>query len=357
MGMQTTINPNETPNNSDNTIINEPSDNDDNSTLNNGDDELGTDDDLTVGDDEGNDEDPNKKGNDEDDAQDDGNEDGEEDDDSEVEIPEKFKTKDGQLNLKALSKYIKDSDTNFTQLSQKNSDLEKKQQELQEKANLADALQKQQDELAKQYGFNDFNAMQERQRQLQADTQMAQFTANCYNEYIALCEDPQGMRDILLKYSQNPTQELAQTISAEFPADVHFQVGQKVAGYKQQLALYNQQQERAKNAKEAEEHINNVVTTYGDYFKNKEFTNFYGLAFQYIGTDLDPEKFFPAMDALKKSWIAEYEAEQKAKKENEDAINNLQNLNPKTNPKQKINQVDLDKLSGAELSKAISELI
>ena len=355
--MQTTINPNETPNNSDNTIINEPSDNDDNSTLNNGDDELGTDDDLTVGDDEGNDEDPDKKGDDEDDAQDDGNEDGEEDDDSEVEIPEKFKTKDGQLNLKALSKYIKDSDTNFTQLSQKNSDLEKKQQELQEKANLAETLQKQQDELAKQYGFNDFNAMQERQRQLQADTQMAQFTANCYNEFIVLCEDPQGMRDILLKYSQNPTQELAQAISAEFPADVHFQVGQKVAGFKQQLALYNQQQERARNAKEAEEHINNVVTTYGDYFKNKEFTNFYGLAFQYIGTDLDPEKFFPAMDALKKSWIAEYVAEQKAKKENEDATNDLQNLNPKTNPKQKTNQVDLDKLSGAELSKAISELI
>lgn len=355
MGMQTTINPNETPNNSGNTIINEPSDNDDNSILDGGDDGLGQEDDLTVDDGEGNEEDPNKQG-DEDDAGNDGN-DEDEDDNSEVEIPEKFKTKDGQLNLKALSKYIKDSDTNFTQLSQKNSDLEKKQQELQEKANLAETLQKQQDELAKQYGFNDFNAMQERQRQLQADTQMAQFTANCYNEFIALCEDPQGMRDTLLKYSQNPTQELAQTISAEFPADVHFQVGQKVAGFKQQLALYNQQQERARNAKEAEEHINNVVTTYGDYFKNKEFTNFYGLAFQYIGTDLDPEKFFPAMDALKKSWIAEYVAEQKAKKENEDATNDLQNLNPKTNPKQKTNQVDLDKLSGAELSKAISELI
>lgn len=366
MGANSTIinQPSTQTNNSEVTITAEPSLDDDNSIVEAVQAELGLDDDATVDNgkeenkDNENDEKKEDEDNKEENPEDKTNDDEElEDDGKEVEIPEKFKTKDGNLNLKAISKYIKDSETNFTQLSQKNSELEKKQSELQEKATLAEALQKQQDELAKQFGFTDFNAMQKRQQELQVNTQIASFEANSYAEYLALCEDPQGTRDLLIKYAQNPTPELAQLIDEAFPVDVHKKVATAVAGFKNQLASYNQEQEKARNIKEAEEHIENVVKNYADWFKNKEFTNFYGLAFQYIGTDLDPQKLFPAMLALKNSWIEEYKAEIAAKKENQEAINQLQQLNPNSQTKNKPTNVDLNNISQSELDKLVGEYI
>ena len=281
-----------------------------------------------------------------------------EDDDAEVEIPEKFKTKDGNLNLKALSKYIKDSETYNTQLSQQKAELEKKQDELKAKVELAESLEKQQDEMAKKFGFQDFSAMQKRQQEIQYNNQLAQYCSNCYMDYVSLCENPNDVKDLLMRYSQNPTKELGDLIGEEFPPEVHIQVGEKIAEFKNQLAMYHQQQERIKNEALAKEHINNVVSNYGEWFKNKEFAQVYALAFQYLGTDLDPAKMFPAMQQLKDSWIREYQASLDAKKQNDNDIDTLQNLSPngkavQTQPK----IVDIDKLSPAELDKAVGQLV
>lgn len=326
----------------------EPS-NDDNSILDEISNELTNDENTAVGKDDV-----------EDDADDENKQDDIiEDDDAEVEIPEKFKTKDGNLNLKALSKYIKDSETYNTQLSQQKAELEKKQDELKEKIELAENLEKQQDELAKKFGYQNFSAMQQRQQEIQLNNQLAQYSANCYAEYVSLCDNPNEVRDLLMQYAQNPTQELANVIGEEFPAEVHRQVGEKIAGFKNQLAMYQQQQERAKSEELAKEHINNVVNTYGEWFKNKEFAQVYALAFQYLGIDLDPAKMFPAMQQLKDSWIREYQASLDAKKQNDDAVNTLQGLSPNgkaiQQPQQKI--VDIDKLSPAELEKAVGQLV
>lgn len=331
----------------------EPSNNDDNSILDAISNELTDDNDTAVKQDDVND-DANDNVDDNDKQEDDIIE----DDDAEVEIPEKFKTKDGNLNLKALSKYIKDSETYNTQLSQQKAELEKQQEELKSKVELAENLEKQQDEMAKKFGFQDFSAMQKRQQEIQYNNQLAQYCSNCYMDYVSLCENPNDVKDLLMRYSQNPTKELGDLIGEEFPPEVHIQVGEKIAEFKNQLAMYHQQQERIKNEALAKEHINNVVSNYGEWFKNKEFAQVYALAFQYLGTDLDPTKMFPAMQQLKDSWIREYQASLDAKKQNDNDIDTLQNLSPngkavQTQPK----IVDIDKLSPAELDKAVGQLV
>lgn len=362
LGLNTaTINQNqELPNNSA-TVATEPS-NDDNSFYDAIQAELGEDEDLTVEDDEdkpSNDDgkekkEPENKNEGKDDAEDVADDDG-----SEVEIPEKFKTKDGNLNLKALSKYIKDSETNNTQLRQKISDFEKNQASLQEKADLADTLQKQQDELAKQFGFENYTSLQERQKAIQKQSQIATFEANAYAEYLALCENPQEMRDTLIKYASNPNdQTLIDIINEGFPIEAHKNVAMKSQQFQTELAQHNLQLEREATKKEAEAHINSVVAEYGDWFKNKEFANVYALAFQYLGIDLDPQKMFPAMEALKNSWIEEYKAQIQAEKENEDAIEGLQSLSPNSKQKPEINtKVDLNKISQKELDNLVGQLI
>ena len=360
LGLNTaTINQNQgLPNNSA-TVATEPS-NDDNSIYDAIQAELGNDEDLTVDDeedkpseDDGKEKEPEKKEEGKGEAEED------EDDGAEVEIPEKFKTKEGTLNLKALSKYIKDSETNNTQLRQKISDFEKNQASLQEKADLADTLQKQQDELARQFGFENYGLLQERQKLIQKQSQIATFEANAYAEYLALCENPQEMRDTLIKYASNPNdQTLIDIINEGFPIEAHKNVAMKSQQFQSDLAQHNLQLEREATKKEAEAHINSVVAEYGDWFKNKEFANVYALAFQYLGIDLDPQKMFPAMEALKNSWIEEYKAQIQAEKENEDAIEGLQSLSPNSKQKPEINtKVDLNKISQKDLDNLIGQLI
>lgn len=336
----------------------EPSFSDDNSIADAIEQELGVDDETTV--DEGNQDNDKPVENQDDgtmpkkDASEGDGEDNEEDEPTEVEIPKKFKNKDGSLNIQKLANSYKALEP----LINEKSEWEKQKLDLEGKAQIAEQLTKQQDELAKQFGFDSFDALKAKQQEMQTNTQMATFEANVYANYLSLCENPQEVRDLLIQYAQNPSKGLKDQINELFPIEVIEKVAEDRASFKNQLAIQKQQQDRAVNAKRAEEHINNVVTEYKDWFENKEFANVYALAFQYLGIDLDASKMFPAMQALKDSWIKDYENSKATKLENDDAVKVLEGLSPNSTqkPKSTLN-VDINTIEPDKLDKLIGDLV
>lgn len=277
-----------------------------------------------------------------------------EDNEEVIEIPEKFKDKDGNVDLVKLAKAYKDLEPVVNQKA----DLEKEKINLEKELNDTKAVKQQQDEMAKLYGFNSFEEMKSYQKELQQNTQLAQVEANAYAEFLNVCDDPVAVRQLLIAYAQNPTQELLAEIEDLFPADVNKRVGEFLAMQKAELRKQNDNMLYQEEAQKAQAFLENVTQEHKELFQNKAIVNLFGEAFLKYGTDLDMNKFVGYVDALKQSFIAEFIAEQGKTKENDDAIKKLEDLSPNTKtvvstPK----NVDLNKIDNKQLSEYVSNLI
>ncbi len=275
-------------------------------------------------------------------------------DDEVIEIPEKFKDKDGNVDLKKLAKAYKELEPVVTQKA----NLEREKETLQKQADEAKEFRLQQDELAKSYGFKNIDELKTYQQEVKNTTKMAEFEANAYAEHLERCDDPVGVRQLLIAYAQNPTKELLAEIEDIFPADVNKKVGEVLAVQKAEFQQQNANLAYQEEATKAEAFLQEVTTTHKELFQNKAIVNLFGEAFLKFGTNLDMNKFKGYVDDLKQSFIAEYVSEQGQKNENNEALKTLEGLSPNTKtvvstPK----NVDLNKIDDKKLSEYVSNLI
>ena len=225
--------------------------------------------------------------------------------------------------------------------------------ELKQKADLAEALQKQQQEIAELYGFENVDALRSYQNQQKVDKDLANFVANEYARHLDLVEFPDEMKTLLLQYKQSPDSELLKTIKAEFPLDVIEDVAVKINGYKGQLenikhqALEQQEIERAGN------YLKETIAKYDDdrYFRNEEFKGIYTELFKAFGTDLNTDYTIDMIEKYVQSRIAQHEKSKSTKKENDKATDNLGGLN---NEAFNGGQKSVLDMTPEELSKALS---
>lgn len=225
--------------------------------------------------------------------------------------------------------------------------------ELKQKADLADKLQKQQQEIADLYGFENVEALNSYQSQKRVDKDLANFVADEYAKHLDFVEFPDEMKTLLLQYKQNPDSELLKTIKAEFPLDVIEDVAVKINGYKGQLeqvkyqALEQQEMERAGN------YLKETIAKYDDdrYFRNEEFKGIYTELFKAFGTDLNTDYTIDMIEKYVQSRIAQHEKSKSTKKENDKATDNLGGLN---NEAFNGGQKSVLDMTPEELSKALS---
>jgi hypothetical protein len=277
--------------------------------------------------------------------------DGEAADDKNIEIPEKFKNKDGSLNIEAFSKSFRDYEVKNTKLSQELAEVKKQAEQLA-------AVKTQQEEVAKLYGFDTVEAMDAYNKQVQQSTQLAQIEANEYAQYLKQCEYPNEVRNLLIQYAQNPSKELMESIEAEFPLGVIKQVAESMAVKKGQLAAQMQQAQLEQHKASVKNYLEDVIVKYEAEFKNPEFVSLFGEAFKALGAQLNADFFIEKLYGLKKSWIKEYEAQKAAQLENNEDIAKISSLGPNgtkaTNAKY---NVDLDKISDSKLNELVRELV
>lgn len=219
----------------------------------------------------------------------------------------KFKTQDDLIKA-------------YTSLEQNQGKKAKEFAELKQKAELVDSLQKQQQEIAELYGFENVEALKSYQNQKKVDKDLANFVADSYAKHLNQCEYPDEMKALLLQYKQNPDSDLLATIKNEFPIDVIEQVAVDINGYKGQLDNIRHQALEQQEIERAGEYLRENIAKYDDerYFKNASFQEIYTELFKAFGTDLNTDYTIQQIEKYVQSRINQYEKAKTMKKENSD---------------------------------------
>lgn len=200
--------------------------------------------------------------------------------------------------------------------------------ELKQKADLADTLQKQQQEIAELYGFENVEALKSHQNQLKVDKDLASFVADEYAKHLNKCEYPDEIKNLLLQYKQNPDSELLASIKAEFPLDVIEEVAVNIKDYKGQLESIKHQALEKQEIERASNYLKETIAKYDDdrYFKNDEFKAIYTELFKAFGTDLNTDYTVEMIEKYVQSRINQHEKSKSMKKENDNITDSLGGL-------------------------------
>ena len=190
-----------------------------------------------------------------------------------------------------------------------------------------DKILQHQEELAHVYGFDSAAELEAYSQQLQADNDVAAFTADEYLKNINECEFPDEMRGLLLKYKQNPTPDLLNMIEEEFSNSIIKNVAQNVALFKGQLANQKQQALEEQQMAAAREYLDDVTKKYSDYFKDEAFRNIYADLFKAYGPDLKTDYVVDLLEKYAQSRISQYQKNEALKKENATSTDSFEGLN------------------------------
>ena len=260
-------------------------------------------------------------------------------------IPEQFLNQDGTVNVDDLLK----SYNELQPLADEKAKWEQEKTELQKQADYAKQIQEQALLQAQNLGYQNTE-------EYALITEIAGATANEYSKYLHTVEEPDKVRGLLALYSKNPTPELLERIEDEFSVDIVKNVSVLAERTKNQI-LQQQQEQRYETIKqEAETFVQNSIKDFPDWFKIPEFTNFFADALRVKGDRFETAAFIKHLENLKEYFRKEFIAEQNAHKENNEELDNLKNLTPKS-IQQNTSSKNIDDYSPEELDKAISELV
>lgn len=271
--------------------------------------------------------------------------------DNTLNVPDKFKDKDGNVNLENLLK-------SYTALEQKQStdsaNWQKERAELLKSKEQLDEINRLKEENAKKAGYA--SALEMTQSQ-----EITNFEANEYAKYLQDCEEPEVVRQMLINYVNNPSQELMQEIELEFAPEVNKRIA--IQTYKKKQEFETQKQEFASTQKmtNIENIISQSVDSNEELFGYEPFKKLFVNTLQKYGDNFTFEDAKALMDTvveLKDLFQKEFETKAGAKIENDKATDKLANItgsNSAHNTKQE--QVSLNDLSEAEMLKVIRQLI
>lgn len=199
--------------------------------------------------------------------------------DNTIQCPDKFKNKDGSINVENLVKSYTELESNS---SQQKASWEKEKAELQKAKDQLDQFQKQQEESAKQAGFNSSQEMQNMYELVNTE-------ANEYYKYIGQTDDPERVTGMLQDYINNPTLEKKTDIELEFSPEVIRNV--TIATERRRYQLEQQFQQNAQTAEMAkiENTIQQLCEKHNDILQDEKVKDFVVKQFTKYGSALDFE--------------------------------------------------------------------
>lgn len=272
--------------------------------------------------------------------------------DNTIECPDKFKNEDGSINVQNLLKsYI-----GLEPIVNQKATLEKENAELLKAKSQLDEMQKQQEQNAKQAGFNSALDMQQ-------TYQVAQFEANEYRKYLQYLDDETraNVQSLLYQYSNNPSSEIMKEIEVEFAPEINkhiaiqkFQIEQQFEAEKNKIA------ETAKMSN-IENVISKSVEANNKLFDYEPFKNLFINTLNKFGdrfTYEDSEALMNTVVALKNLFEEEFKANVASNNANNDATDKLASISGQGSAlSDSVDNIDLNKISSTQLDKLLDKYI
>lgn len=268
-------------------------------------------------------------------------------DNTQDECPEKFKNKDGSIDVQKLAKSYKELEPLINQKAE----LEKTNAELLKYKEQVEKEEKQRQEQAQKAGYNSAEDMQ-------LEYEIASFTANKYAQYLNQCEDPAVVKNMLIDYMNNPTPEALEEIELEFSPNVirtvSAQAERAKINYEQQVAM---QQQTAKMTT-IEGTISQLCEKYNDLLQDEETKQLLVDSIQKYGENFtfeDGDRLLTYISKIKDAQKAEKDA--KLKEANSKQTDKLAGISGSNSAPPAQSEPDISKMSQAELEKYLAKFI
>lgn len=194
-----------------------------------------------------------------------------------TECPEKFRNKDGSVNVENLVKSYKELESNS---SQKQTEWEKERAEHQKVKEKLDSLNKIQEEQARQSGFDSHQDMQNAY-------ELVSLEANEYYKYINETDDPVAVTKMLQEYLQFPSDEKLRDIELEFSPVVIREVAKATERRKIQLEQQSQQFAQTTEMTKIENTIQQLCEKHNEILQDSNVKDFVVSQFTKFGANLD----------------------------------------------------------------------
>jgi hypothetical protein len=262
------------------------------------------------------------------------------------ECPDKFRDKNGKVDVNKLAKSYKELEP----LLQEKATWEKERAELLKAKETLDKQREQYEQSAIDRGYSSAQDMEMAQALISLE-------ANEYAKYLHLTDDPEEVRSMLIAYLSNPTEEALDDIELEFPSSVIKKVA--IAREKQESAWRTQLEVQQQTQAYAgiEDVIKRSVDYDSDIFNHKPFEDLFTRTIQRYGNNFtfeDAQVLIGAVNDLRKAIRDEVVKEYGLQQENKKATDELASVSPNSAPAP---SQGIMNLQGAELAKAISKLI
>ena len=267
-------------------------------------------------------------------------------DNTQPEYPDKFKKEDGTVDVERMFKSYSELESYKSKLEKERADLNKYKEQVEE-------MQKQRENEAKNAGFNSAEDMQYMY-------QVAAFEANEYAKYLAYTDDPEAVRQMLISYQNNPSEQLMEDIEMEFSPDINKKVA--TASARAQAQYETQMAQNAETTKLAniESIIGQTVDANSDVFNYEPFKKMFVGLLQKYGDAIQPEDAIMVantMSEMKEEYRKEFEKMTGATIANDKATDKLAALSDnKTAPATGL-PTNWESLSEKELEKYIAKYI
>ena len=230
----------------------------------------------------------------------------------EVELPEKFKNKDGSPNVSALVKSYKALEPL-----------------LNERANWIkekETLQKEKDLLTQKISKFDLKSAPQ-------NLKYKILPVKLYETFIEKASDKEKAQELIKKLNDEYSDETANELEKLFPSEVIKNVSVKSEYAKNLLIQGEREKLKEQEFEKAENYLKEVVEKNFDALKNPAVAGIFNEAFKTFGSNLDSEWFFNSLSALKDSFIKDYQKEQILMKEKESAVATASKISPSSSSK------------------------
>lgn len=265
-----------------------------------------------------------------------------------INCPDKFKNQDGTINIETVLK----SYNELEPLLNEKADWQKERTELLEAKKQLDEINRQKEEQARQAGYSSNQAMEQ-------VFQIAKLEADEYAKYLQFTENPEEVKQKLINYANNPTDELMREIEMEFSPEVN----KKVAVLSERQKNQFEKQAETQKFANIESVINQSVTENKELFNYEPFKQLFINALYKFGDSFtadDAKALISTVLEMKNLFKSEFEQQLNSKQQNDkatDKLASINNLNSAPSASQTITNIDIEKMSENELSKAIRQYI
>lgn len=215
------------------------------------------------------------------------------------------------------------------------------------------AAENRQKEFVKNLGFDSVEKFDEYVQSQKETSEFAEIEANIYSQFLAECEYPEEVKNLLIEYSKNPSKELLSTIRNEFSSDTLYKIAENLGDVKRQLAINKQQAAKEQDLELSRTYLNKVIPENMDYFSNNSFKTVFAEAFKMYGRNTDVNEVKKIYDTLKKDIIAEL----KTSSANDNDINKISDLDGGSVDTNSSPSVNFDEMTSEEIDNYVKKHI